>query len=85
MSFLQLVLLLDKTIEGINSILPIVSYRNTKLPLQNYGEYDSFCNFSWTKETGKVCTDIAFRPVFWIELYFQEKISHTNFLQKEAK
>ena len=28
MSFLQLVLLLDKTIEGINSILPIVSYRN---------------------------------------------------------
>ena len=29
MSFLQLVLLLDKTIEGINSILPIVSYRNT--------------------------------------------------------
>ena len=30
MSFLQLVLLLDKTIEGINSILPIVSYRNMK-------------------------------------------------------
>ena len=29
MSFLQLVLLLDKTIEGINSILPIVSYRNS--------------------------------------------------------
>ena len=31
MSFLQLVLLLDKTIEGINSILPIVSYRNISL------------------------------------------------------
>ena len=30
MSFLQLVLLLDKTIEGINSILPIVSYRNNE-------------------------------------------------------
>ena len=28
MSFLYLVLSLDKTIEGINSILPIVSYRN---------------------------------------------------------
>ena len=28
MIFLQLVLSLDKTIEGINSILPIVSYRN---------------------------------------------------------
>ena len=28
MIFLYLVLSLDKTIEGINSILPIVSYRN---------------------------------------------------------
>ena len=28
MIFLQLVLSLDKTIEGVNSILPIVSYRN---------------------------------------------------------
>ena len=32
MSFLQLVLLLDKTIEGIISILPIVSYRNISDP-----------------------------------------------------
>ena len=31
MIFLQLVLSLDKTIEGINSILPIVSYRNREL------------------------------------------------------
>ena len=31
MSFLYLVLSLDKTIEGINSILPIVSYRNISL------------------------------------------------------
>ena len=31
MLFLYLVLSLDKTIEGINSILPIVSYRNSKV------------------------------------------------------
>ena len=31
MLFLYLVLSLDKTIEGINSILPIVSYRNISL------------------------------------------------------
>ena len=29
MLFLYLVLSLDKTIEGINSIMPIVSYRNS--------------------------------------------------------
>ena len=41
MLFLYLVLSLDKTIEGINSILPIVSYRN-KIDIQNIVIIGSF-------------------------------------------
>ena len=48
MSFLQLVLLLDKTIEGINSILPIVSYRNNifidRLTVDRYFAYKPECD-----------------------------------------
>ena len=50
MIFLYLVLSLDKTIEGINSILPIVSYRNISL-----SETENVCTrkyHSWSPSLG---------------------------------
>ena len=46
MLFLYLVLLLDKTIEGINSIMPIVSYRNKHIYGNRLFNYNTIPNMA---------------------------------------
>ena len=72
MSFLQSVLSLDKTIEGINSILPIVSLWSISQHLLQGSVWHTYIKLTFAQETNSVEYFIA------LQTQLEEKLAEST-------